>query len=190
MKLNLLILALFAGIQGRAASEGSEFAVGRQYYMEGEFKKAAAHFQLALNTNPNDAEACYWMGMSYQVLASIAVPFDGKYNVKARVYLTKAMELAPSRLDYRRQLFDFLLDPTTSSRAGLRRAADILLTVSESDPDYDYMRERFSRDGRGGSSMATRLGTLFLAAPRAAYCLADLPASAIAKVQSPQFTGQ
>ena len=35
------------------------------------------------------------MGMSYQGLATIAAPFDGRYNSRARLYLTKAMELAP-----------------------------------------------------------------------------------------------
>src|SRR5258705_5707402 len=109
-KPNMLVLVMLACLGGQAAGQQSEFATGRAYYAEGEFRKATAHFQLALKTNPNDAEAYYWMGMSYQVLADIATPFGGKYNSKARLCLTKAMELAPSRPDYRRELFDFLVD--------------------------------------------------------------------------------
>ena len=55
--------------------------------------------------------------MSYQTLADIAFPFAGKYTSKAHTYLTKATELAPGRLDYRKELFNFLLDPGNSSRA-------------------------------------------------------------------------
>src|SRR3954454_23450677 len=39
-----VILILAAGLAGQAAGQDSEFALGRQYYAEGEFGKAAAHF--------------------------------------------------------------------------------------------------------------------------------------------------
>ncbi len=129
MKLNLSVLILLAVLGSEAVAQESEFATGRAYYMEGEFKKAVAHFQMALKVNPNDAEAYYWMGMSYEVLADIAVPFAGKYTSKARVCLTRATELAPSRLDYRRELFDFLVDSASSARGALRHAADLMRTV-------------------------------------------------------------
>jgi tetratricopeptide (TPR) repeat protein len=125
MKLYLAILILLSVRGSEAASQGSEFATGRAYYTEGDFKKAAAHFQRALKVNPNDAESYYWMGMSYQVLGDIAFPFAGRYTSKACVYLTRATVLAPSRLDYRRELFDFLLDSAGSSRAALRQAEDL-----------------------------------------------------------------
>jgi tetratricopeptide (TPR) repeat protein len=178
MKLNVLILMLLAAFGGRASSQQSEFAIGREYYAEGEFKKAAAHFQLALNTNPNDAESYYWMGMSYQGLADIATPFGGKHNSKARVYLTKAMELAPGRPEYRRELFELLVDSADSSGTALKQAADILQTISECDPEYNYMRRRFEHERRVNSSADVRLGRLFLIGPRAVYRIAELPASA------------
>jgi tetratricopeptide (TPR) repeat protein len=149
MKLNLSILILLAGLGREAAAQRLEFATGRTYYAEGEFKKAAAHFQLAVRLDPKDAESYYWMGMSYQLLADIALPFGRKYNGKARVCLTKATELAPGRLEYRRELFDFLLDSAGSSRAALRQAAGILRTIPEPDPDYSYMRQRLRRAVRG-----------------------------------------
>src|SRR5256885_11478212 len=105
MKLNWPILILLAAFSCPAATHRTGFAAGRAYYTTGEFKKALTQFQLAIEANPNDAESHYWMGMSYQALADISAPFGGKYNSKARVYLTKAMELAPTRPDYRRELF-------------------------------------------------------------------------------------
>ena len=178
-KPNKLVLAMLACLGGQAAGQQSEFATGRAYYAEGEFRKAAAHFQLAVKTNPNDAEAYYWMGMSYQVLADIATPFGGKYNSKARLYLTKAMELAPSRPDYRRELFDFLVDSANSSGTALKQAVAILQTVSESDPDYSYMRRRSEHGSGSNSSAEAILGSLLLVGPRAVYRIAELPASAL-----------
>ncbi len=178
-KPNMLVLVMLACLGGQAAGQQSEFAAGRAYYAQGEFRKAAAHFQLALKTNPNDAEAYYWMGMSYQVLADIATPLGGKYNSKARLYLTKAMELAPSRPDYRRELIDFLVDSANSSGIALKQAVDILQTVSESDPDYSYMRRRLEHESGSNSSAEAILGSLFLVGPRAVYRIAELPASAL-----------
>jgi tetratricopeptide (TPR) repeat protein len=179
MKFYFFLLIFLAALSSEAASQGSEFATGRAYYVEGEFKKAAAHFQLALKVNPNDAESYYWMGRSYQVLADIASPFDYKYKSKARINLTKAMELAPERSDYRRELFDFLVDSGGSSRGAMRQAADLMRTVPEPDPDYNYMHRRFELERRVNASADTRLGRLFLAIPRATYRLAELPTSAL-----------
>jgi tetratricopeptide (TPR) repeat protein len=176
MKLKMLILTSLMGLSADAATQRSEFITGRAYYAEGQFKQAIAHFQLSLQVNPSDADCYYWMGMSYEVLADIAFPFGGKSASKARVNLTKAADLAPGRLDYRKELFDFLLDPAGSSRAALRQAAGILQTVSPDDPDYEYMRRQFERESKANASADARLGRLFLAVPRAASRIADLTA--------------
>ena len=175
MNLNWLMLILLFGLGSEAAGQGSEFATGRAYYTAGDFKKAAAHFQLALKVKPNDAESYYWMGMSYQVLSDIAWPLGHTYNSKARVCLTKAVELAPSRSDYRKELFGFLVESAGSSRAALRQAAEILRMVPESDPDHPYMLLQFEQEKSLDASAEARLGRLFLAVPGAAYRIAELP---------------
>jgi len=188
MKLKLSALIFCATLGSAAVGQQSEFAIGRGYYTEGEFKQAVAHFQLALKTNPDDAESCYWIGMSYRVLADIAAPFDRKFNSKARLYLTMAMELAPSRTEYRKELFNFLLDSAISSRATLRQAAGILRTLPESDPEYTCMHRQWEQEAHANSSADVRLGRLFLAAPRAAYRVAELPASALSMRSEPGVT--
>ena len=177
MKLSLTIMMLLAGFGAQAAGPGSEFATGRAYYKDGEFKKAAAHLELAVKDNPNDAQSCYWLGMSYQVLGDIAVPFGGKYNSRARLYLTRAMDLAPGRPEYRRELFEFLLDSSRSSRATRRQAAGIVRGISESDPDYTDMRCRLQNESKENRSAELRLGGLILAGPQAAYRIGELPVS-------------
>lgn len=181
MKINGTMLTLLAVFSGPLAAQRPEIETGRAYYMHGEFKKAAAQFQLALKTHPENAESYYWMGMSYQRLADIALPFGGGYNGKARVCLTKAMELAPDRPDYRRELFEFLLDPAGGSRAALRQAAAILEMTPESDLDYDEMRLRLQSESKANSSAEARLGRVFLALPQAAYRVMELPAAVLSR---------
>jgi tetratricopeptide (TPR) repeat protein len=167
---------LLAGLSAVAATQRSEFDTGQACYANGEFKKAVAHFQLALQANPSDADSYYWIGRSYQALADIAFPFAGRYTSNARVYLTKATELAPDRPDYRRDLFNLFLD-SASSQAALRQAAGILRTVSPNDPDYESMRNQYEQQSKDNASADARLGRVFFALPQAAYHVVDLAAS-------------
>jgi tetratricopeptide (TPR) repeat protein len=176
MRFKLAILILAASFRGQAAGEQSELAAGRSYYAEGEFKKASAHFQLAVKANPDDAEPYYWLGVSYEILASIAAPFDGKYNSKARVALTRATELAPVCREYRRELFEFLLDSARSSRRALREAKAILQAMPNTEPEYDYMCQRFENETREGGSARAVLARFLAATPRAVIRVAGLPA--------------
>jgi tetratricopeptide (TPR) repeat protein len=147
----LILLAILPTPPAMAAdvlsASRSEFAIGKRYYLDGEFKKAAAHFERALATDPNDAGSYYWMGMAFQILADLSAPMNGRYRSKARLCLSKAMELAPGRSDFRLEFFNSLLEP--SSRSATKQAADILRSVAASDPDYAFMREKIARAGKG-----------------------------------------
>jgi hypothetical protein len=178
MKLLFSILAGFAVLTAQAAEQNREFDSGRDYYANADFKKAASVFQSACNTN-NDAEACYWTGVSYERLADVRMPFGCRIDAKARQYLSKALNLAPHRRDYRNALFDFLLNASDCLRTGLREAGEILSAVPESDPDYGFMHQRLESEKRFHGSAESRLAAVFLLVPRAAYDLGSLPASGL-----------
>ena len=149
MKQLVLLIAMLAG---PALGQQAELAAGRASYLSGDFKAAAAHFQLALQAGPGSAESNYWLGRSYETLADIAMPFGRRYRSLARVYLTNAAELAPGRPEYRRELFEFLIE-----MGDRRRALGILLSSAESDPDYDYLLSRFDQSQRLNASFRGRL---------------------------------
>src|SRR5579872_5317498 len=134
----IVTMLLIAG-GGYGAVPGREVARGKTWYLEGEFKKAAAVFESVIRANPENAEAWYWAGMSNQALGDIAFPFAGRQNARARKYLKTASILAPERPEYRMAYFDFLLDSSGNSRSALKEAAGLLATVPESDPDYAVM---------------------------------------------------
>lgn len=178
MNVKLSLVLLVVGL-GAACGQQPETAIGREYYNKADFKRAAAHFQLALRNNPSDAEACYWAGMSYQSLADIAGPLGHRYRTKARLHLTLAVELEPKQLEYRRELFAFLLDSAESSGAARRQAKAVLSTVPESDPEYLWMHRRFDQARRDGSSTEARLARVLLAGPQVIYRASELAQSAL-----------
>ena len=180
MKLHLAMAIVFPVLAAQAADLQSEFAIGRSYYQDGNFKQAAVHFERALRAGANSAELNYWAGMSYQRLGDIATPFGGKYNAKALVHLTKAVDLAPARADYRGELFGFLLDSAWSSPRTLRLAAAMLRNTHELGPEYDAMRRQFEQEVRMNTSMGARLTRITLAVPRIADRVAEYPLDRIA----------
>jgi tetratricopeptide (TPR) repeat protein len=171
MKLSLVVLLLFPALHGRAADLRSELEVGRAYYQQGDFRKALVHLRRTLKTDAQDAEVNYWTGMAYQGLGDVAAPFGGRYNSRALAYLTKAVDLAPGRLDFRRELFGFLLDSGSASPAALRLAEEMLRRTSEIDPEYNSMRRRLDVERGISGSAAVRFDRLFLAIPRAGFRL-------------------
>ena len=179
MKFCLIFISALTTIHAPAAEHRS-LAIGRELYLDAEFRKAAAHFQVQCSASA-DAEACYWAGLSYERLADVAVPFGCKTAAKAHDYFSKAFALAPGRPVYRDGFFDFLLGAADCSRNGFREAAALLSTIPESDLDYGEMKQRLERAKRLNRSAEERLGRLFLTLPRATYRIAALPSDVLTK---------
>jgi hypothetical protein len=168
----LVSIAISVTALGAASPQDRAFAAGRHYYQEAEFGKAAASFRAACDSDAN-AEACYWTGLSYERLADTRIPFGCRTDAKASQYFRKAVALAPERGAYRDGFFEFLLNTADCSRTGLREAAALL---SESDPEFEWMRTRLEEARNRNGSAEERLGRLFLMVPRAAVRVAALPA--------------
>ena len=189
MKLRIWIVVALTAIGSQAAERNRDLAAGRDLYAAAEFRKAAVRFQLSCNTD-NNAEACYWTGLSYERLADISIPFGCRTEAKAHRYLVKSAHMAPGGLMYRDALFDFLLDHTDCSRTALRDAAAVLSGMSEADPEYHLMRIRLEQTRNLNASADVRLGRLFLMIARATYRLAALPADALSpEPASPKSAG-
>lgn len=184
MKSTIWTVIALAAICAHAAERTTEFAAGRDYYAAAEFGKAANRFRFSCDT-ANDAEACYWAGVSYDRLADIHMPFGCRTEAKAHRYLLKATQMAPEVSIYRAALFDFLLDDADCSRTALPEAAAMLSGTPGSDPDYNLMRIRFQQASRESASADVRLGKLFLIVPRAAYRVAAFPAAILGNRRAP-----
>jgi tetratricopeptide (TPR) repeat protein len=169
MRVMLVILMLVSAAASPAADLRSDLAAGQAYYRHGNFKRAVSQFHRALRVNGYDAELNYWMGRAYQGRGDVATPFGGGYHSKALVYLRRAVALAPGRGDYRRELFDLLVDSAEVSPSRLRLAAELVTQTSESDPEYPLMRRRLELAGRIASAPNARLDRLMLGVPRIVF---------------------
>jgi tetratricopeptide (TPR) repeat protein len=167
MKLHLvsMLLVIFACAASPAESRSAHDA-GRREYAAGEFKRAASHFQRALKADPNDADSCFWLGKSYEILADTGGPLMGaRASFKARLHLAKALELAPGNEDYRRELFQMLIESDHSPGA-LRQAESIIQMMPESDPDYPFMLMRLHQEHEARSSLEDRVRCAFAVMPQ------------------------
>jgi tetratricopeptide (TPR) repeat protein len=160
-----VLLLISAGTASSAESRSPRVA-GYREYTAGEFEKAASHFQRALKLQPNDADSYFWLGKSYEMLADIRGPLLGlRASVKARLYLAKALQLAPDNKDYRHELFQLLI-VSDHSRGALRQAEDIIQMTPQTDPDYPFMLMRFQQEYQARSSPERRIGCAFSVLPQ------------------------
>jgi tetratricopeptide (TPR) repeat protein len=158
MKLHLasIFLLMFASAAVSAESRNARNA-GHSEYSAGEFKKAASHFERALKADPNDADSCFWLGKSYEMLADIRGPLLGaRASFKAHLYLARALQLAPGNEEYRRELFQLLM-AVDHSPGALRQAESIIQMTPESDPDYPFMLMRLHQEHESRSSLEDRM---------------------------------
>ncbi len=162
MKLTLFLAIVFSAVS--AAGEDWRVTLGRQYYRDAEFRRAAGRFEAPCKLD-GDPDACHWAGLSYERLADTRGPFGCRTGAKARPYLADAMKLAPDQTEYRDALFEYLLNRADCSRGALRDAAGMLAAIPESDSSYHLMRTRLEDARRRRGSADERLGRLFL--PRA-----------------------
>jgi hypothetical protein len=176
MKLTLFLAIICSAIS--AAGEDPRVTLGRQYYQDAEFRRAAGQFDAPCKLDGN-AEACHWAGLSYERLADTRGPFGCRTGAKARPYLADAMKLAPDQAEYRDALFEFLLNRADCSRSALRDAAGMLAAMPESDSSYHVMRTRLESARRRRGYADERLGRLILAAPRAGSRAAGVVGAAL-----------
>jgi tetratricopeptide (TPR) repeat protein len=92
--------------------------MGRNYYGQGEFKKATEVLEKAAALEPGDSNLYLWLGRVYgrRAETSSMITAPGFAN-KARQYFERAAQLSPSNLDAQSDLFSITLRLLDSSGA-------------------------------------------------------------------------
>jgi len=162
----ICVLLLISARAGSSAESQSARVAGHRDYTAGEFEKAASHFRRALNVEPKDADCYFWLGKSYEMIADIRGPLLGlRASVKARLYLAKALQLAPDNKDYRHELFQLLI-VSDHSPGALRQAENIIQMTPQTDPDYAFMLMRLRQEYQARSSPDGRICCAFSVLPQ------------------------
>ena len=111
--------------------------IGRNLYMEGDFKKAGEAFEKAVAAEPGRSDGFLWLARAYGRRAEGSNPFTAPgYASKARQNFEKAVQLDPRNLDALNDLFDYYMEAPGILGGGVEKAQALvprIAQVSEGD---------------------------------------------------------
>src|ERR1022692_3087103 len=82
--------------------------MGRNYYMQGEYKKATEVLEKAVAAEPANSQYALWLARAFGRRAETSSPFTAPGQAsRARQYFEKAAQLNPRNLDALSDLFEY-----------------------------------------------------------------------------------
>jgi Flp pilus assembly protein TadD len=115
------------------------FLIGRNYFMQGDFKNATEYIQKAATLTPTNSEYMDWLGRTYGKRAEtsniLAAP---GYASKARQAFEKSVELDPKNNDALSDLFDYYLEAPGFLGGGYDKAVAVTNKLAVIDPAEAY----------------------------------------------------
>ena len=116
--------------------------LGRNYYMEGEFKKATEALEKSFELEPTNAEYALWLGRAFGRRAETASPFTAPgYASKTRQCFEKAVSLNPANLDAQSDLFEYYLEAPGFLGGGMEKAEATAKQVGKISPPEGFAME-------------------------------------------------
>jgi Flp pilus assembly protein TadD len=108
--------------------------IGRNQYMQGEYKKATEALDKALNLDPENAEIALWLGRAYGRRAETSSPFTAPGHAsKARQYFERSVKLNPLNMEALSDLFEYYLEAPGFLGGGVDKAEKIAEQIAEID---------------------------------------------------------
>lgn len=116
--------------------------IGRNCYMQGDYKKATEALEKAFAGDPQNAEYALWLGRSFGRRAETASPFTAPgYASKARQYFEKSVQLNPRDLDALGDLFEYYLEAPGLLGGGLDKAEATAEQIARVSPSDGYLAQ-------------------------------------------------
>ena len=115
------------------------FLKGRDYFMLGDFKQAAAYLQKATAIDPQNSEYMDWLGRAYGKRAETGNPLLAPANAsKARQAFEKSVQLDGKNSEALSDLFDYYLEAPGFLGGGVDKAAQVAQKLSVVNPPEGY----------------------------------------------------
>lgn len=116
--------------------------MGRDYYMQGDYKRSTESLERALAAEPGVAVHALWLGRAYGRRAESASIFTAPgFATKARQYLERAVELDPRDLDALADLFDYYVEAPGFLGGGMEKAQRTAAQMSVVSPAEGYLAQ-------------------------------------------------
>jgi len=108
---------------------------GRDWFMLGEYKKAADAFEKALSLEPRNSAYAHWVGRAYGRRAETSSFFTAPgYASRARQHFELAVQLDPGNGEAMNDLFDYYLEAPGFLGGGMDKAEALARRIAERDP--------------------------------------------------------
>jgi tetratricopeptide (TPR) repeat protein len=128
--------------------------MGRDYYGQGEFKKATEVLEKAAALDPENSDVYVWLGRAYGRRAETSSMLTAPgFASKARQFFEKAAQLNPNNLDAQSDLFEYYLEAPGFLGGGFDKASATAAQIARLNPAEGYWaqaklaekRKEFSR---------------------------------------------
>jgi tetratricopeptide (TPR) repeat protein len=108
---------------------------GQNYYMKGDYKKAAEILERAIAADPGNSGYVLWLGRAFGRRAENSSPFTApSYASKARQYFEKSVQLNPRNTEALSDLFEYYLQAPGFLGGGLDKASNTAEQIAAIDP--------------------------------------------------------
>lgn len=150
--------------------------MGRDHYMQGEYKKATDALEKAVAAAPSDSDYELWLGRAFGRRAETSSVLTAPSNAnKARQHFEKAVQLNPRSLDALSDLFEYYLEAPGFMGGGLEKAAHVAAQMESLDPsEGQWAQARLAEKKKEFSSAEEHLQRAAEMAPHQAGRLVDL----------------
>jgi Flp pilus assembly protein TadD len=150
--------------------------IGRNHYMQGEYKKATEVLEKAVTADPGNSDYELWLGRAFGRRAETASPFTAAPNAnKARQHFEKAVQLNPHNLDALSDLFEYYLQAPGFMGGGLDKAVGVADQMAAIDPvEGNWAQARLAEKKKEFASAEEHLQRAAELAPHQASRLVDL----------------
>jgi len=149
---------------------------GRNWFMLGDFKKAADAFQKSVELEPANSEYNHWLGRAYGRRAETASPLLAPVNAaKARQYFERAVELDSTNEEALNDLFDYYLQAPGFLGGGYEKAAEVAKRIGKINPaEYHFAQAQLAEKRKEYDTAEAQLRHAIVLAPRQVGRILDL----------------
>src|SRR5438445_8422034 len=105
--------------------------IGRNYYMQTDYKKATEALEKAVAADPSSSEIALWTGRAFGRRAETSSVLTAPgYASKARQFFEKAAQLNPNNLEAQSDLFEYYLEAPGFLGGGFDKASAVAEQIS------------------------------------------------------------
>ena len=159
-----------------SADPATNFLIGRDYFMLGDFKQSTDYLQRASDGRPDNAEYTDWLGRAFGKRAETSNPLLAPgFASKARQAFERSVQLNPKNSDALSDLFDYYLEAPGFLGGGHDKAMKVADQIAAVDPaEGHYEKAKLAQKRKEYQSAEDQLRQAVAVSPHSVGQLIEL----------------